>query len=138
MQDSMERPQHVPVMQEDLSITEIVNSLLHYAYTTGASDIHIDPESNRVRVRVRIDGMLHEAYVVPKKIQHEIVSRIKVLAGLRLDVQNAAQDGRFRMAFHDQAGTEEEIDIRVSVIPAHYGEKTVLRLLTQPVQAFTL
>ncbi len=126
------------MVHEDVSITEIVNSILQHAYTAHASDIHIDPSAHRVRVRVRIDGILSDIVVVPKKIQHEIVSRIKVLAGLRLDVQNAAQDGRFRMALHNQAGTEEEIDIRVSVIPAHYGEKTVLRLLTQPVQAFTL
>ena len=134
----MERLSQIPVVHEDVSITEIVNSILQHAYTAHASDIHIDPSAHRVRVRVRIDGILSDIVVVPKKIQHEIVSRIKVLAGLRLDVQNAAQDGRFRMALHNQAGTEEEIDIRVSVIPAHYGEKTVLRLLTQPVQAFTL
>ncbi|MES2059842.1 MAG: GspE/PulE family protein [Patescibacteria group bacterium] len=110
---------------EGVSVTGIVDALINKAHDSKASDIHIDPTSKDLRVRLRIDGVLHDLHRFPQSIQSEIISRIKVLSGLRTDEHQATQDGRFR---HDFEGGECA-DIRVSIIPTHYGENAVLRLL---------
>ena len=79
-----------------LSIINIIDQLIKYACSIHASDIHIDPLEKTVRVRFRIDGVLEDAHSLPKEIHSEIISRIKVLSGLRTDEHHAAQDGRFR------------------------------------------
>src|SRR3989338_10297388 len=93
----------------DISIINLVDSLIEKAYKSGASDIHIDPRNKEVRVRLRIDGVLQDTYVFPKNIHSEVISRIKVLARLRTDEHQATQDGRFRHIFSDN----EFIDMRV-------------------------
>src|SRR5437667_353093 len=78
------------------SIIHLFDCLIEKAQATGASDIHIDPGQNRVRVRLRIDGVLQDVYEFPKTIHAEVISRIKVVARLRTDEHQATQDGRFR------------------------------------------
>jgi type IV pilus assembly protein PilB len=117
----------------DASVITLVNLLIEEAYKTGASDIHIDPQPESVRVRFRIDGALQDETPLPKLIHSEIISRIKILANLRTDEHQVPQDGRFRIAL----GTNS-IDVRVSVVPTYYGENVVLRLLTDQNQGFTL
>lgn len=119
---------------EELSIIDLVDALLETAYNLRASDIHIDPEEKRLRVRLRIDGVLHDSFIFPKDIQSEVITRIKVLSGLRTDEHQAAQDGRFRTITKDKT----PIDIRISITPTYYGENAALRLLVEKGEKFTL
>ena len=77
------------------SIIKLVDLALEYAFLSRTSDIHIDPESGKLIMRLRIDGVLRDSFVFPKELQPEIIARIKVLSGLRTDEHQAAQDGRF-------------------------------------------
>lgn len=118
----------------NLSIINLVNYVIEYAHHLNASDIHIDPTDNDVRIRFRIDGVLTDAFIFPRQILDEVTSRIKVLANLRTDEHQAAQDGRFRNIMED-AGP---VDIRASIIPSYYGESVVLRLLAESAEQFDL
>ena len=111
--------------EKGASIVDLVNELISVAYNERASDIHINPNEKTVRMRFRIDGVLLEKITCDKNIHSEIISRIKVLAGLRTDEHQAAQDGRFRITTQDN----KTIDIRVSITPTYFGENAVLRLL---------
>lgn len=111
--------------EKGASIVDLVNELIVVAYSERASDIHINPNEKSVRMRFRIDGVLLEKITCDKNIHPEIISRIKVLAGLRTDEHQAAQDGRFRIITIDN----KTIDIRVSITPTYFGENAVLRLL---------
>jgi len=117
-----------------ISIIRLIDALIEHAYRARASDIHIDPSPSKVRVRFRIDGVLQDTYTFPKNISGEVVSRIKVLAGLRTDEHQTAQDGRFRNKISD----ENTVDVRVSVVPTYHGENAVLRLLGDKAEAYTL
>jgi len=117
-----------------ISIINVVDLLIKHAHKLRASDIHIDPSPDSVRIRLRIDGVLQDIFSLPKDIHSEIISRIKILTGLRTDEHQAAQDGRFR-SLGDKDGI---IDIRVSIVPTYYGENAVLRLLTDQSETFTL
>lgn len=119
---------------EATSIIALVDSLVEESYDLRASDVHIDPNAKEVRVRLRIDGVLHDTFTFPKEIQSEVVTRIKVLAGLRTDEHQVPQDGRFRVIREEGA----PIDIRVSIAPTYYGENIVLRLLSEQADKFTL
>src|SRR3989338_1430279 len=122
------------IMQGEMTTTEVVNAIVESAYAAHASDVHIDPEAARVRVRMRVDGILHDTLALPKAMHQEMISRIQVLAGLRSDEHASAQDGRFRLSIPES----EDIDLRVSITPTYHGENAALRLLTQQSQAFTL
>jgi type IV pilus assembly protein PilB len=112
------------VLHDIRSIIELVDSLFAYAYTRGASDIHIDPTGFGVQIRLRIDGVLHEIDTLSADIHDELIARIKILAGLRTDIHFVPQDGRFGFAYG-----LKNFDIRVSIVPTHHGENAVLRLL---------
>ena len=118
----------------DVSIIDLVDALVRQAHLLRASDIHIDPTDSAVKVRVRIDGVLHEKFLLSKNIHSEIISRIKVLAWLRTDEHQAAQDGRFRIVGEGAV----PIDVRVSITPTYYGENAVLRLLIDLPEQHTL
>ncbi len=107
------------------SIVRLVDALVAWAHGSGASDIHVVPERGDVRVRFRIDGVLRDVLTLPASLHAEFISRIKVLAALRTDEHQAAQDGRFRA----EVGGEP-VDVRVSVAPTYHGENVVLRLLS--------
>ncbi len=112
------------VVIKEAPVAKIVNSILEFAIKGRASDIHIEPEENRVRVRYRIDGILYEKLSLPKTIQDSIISRIKILAGMKIDEKRIPQDGRFSF----KVGAEE-VDLRVSTLPTVRGEKVVMRIL---------
>lgn len=114
----------------EISIIRLVDGLIAHAFESRASDIHIDPEGGKMRVRLRIDGVLHDAFIVPKEIQSEVITRIKVLSGLRTDEHQAAQDGRFKIPIANVG----YVDVRVSIAPTYYGENAVLRILSQRTQ----
>ncbi len=120
---------------KDVSIINLVDSLIEKAHVSRVSDIHIDPSIQNVKVRFRIDGVLQEAFLFPKTIHGEIISRIKVLAKLRTDEHQATQDGRFRHSFTE---TGEFVDLRVSIVPTYHGENVVMRLLSDKAESFSL
>ncbi len=119
----------------NLSTINLVDYLIEKAHTSRASDIHIDPTAQNVRVRLRIDGVLQETCSFPKQNHNEIIARIKVLSRLRTDEHQNPQDGRFRQ---NLPGVKTDIDIRVSITPTYYGESVVLRLLSDREEYFSL
>lgn len=109
---------------EDAPVTKIVATILHYATEGGASDIHIEPQGDRVRVRFRVDGVLGTSLVLPAKVHSATVARIKILSNVRLDEKRKPQDGRFSAKIEGR-----RIDFRVSTFPSYYGEKVEMRIL---------
>lgn len=105
-------------------IAEIVRNILDFAVRSRASDIHIEPQEKTTRVRYRIDGILQEKLSVPKPLHDSLVSRIKILSGLKIDEKRVPQDGRFNFS-----EASEDVDLRVSTLPTAWGEKVVMRLL---------
>lgn len=120
-------------LAEDLPVIRIVDTLLKHAVLQDASDIHIEQMEFEVVVRYRIDGMLHDAMILPKMAGPSIIARIKVLSNLKLDEKRLPQDGRFRIELNG-----EKISFRVSILPTYFGEKVVMRLLRESVSGFTL
>ncbi len=120
-------------LAEDLPVIRIVDTLLKHAVLQDASDIHIEQTEFEVVVRYRIDGMLHDAMLLPKVAGPSIIARIKVLSNLKLDEKRLPQDGRFRIDLNS-----EKVSFRVSVLPTYFGEKIVMRLLRESVSGFSL
>lgn len=118
---------------QDAPIAKIVNLIIDYGYEDRSSDIHIEPQEKDTLVRFRVDGILHDVLNLPKKLHDQIVTRIKVLSSLRTDEHMAPQDGKMRVELE-----EEDLDIRVSILPIVYGEKVVLRLLSSHFRQFSL
>ena len=118
---------------EDLPVVRIVDTLIKHAILQNASDIHIEPMEEQVLVRYRIDGLLHDAMVLPKQAGPSISARIKVLSNLKLDEKRLPQDGRFKVDM-----SNEKVSFRVSILPTYYGEKLVMRLLRESISGFTL
>ena len=111
---------------EDISIIKIVNKLLQFGHINKASDIHVEPYEDKTMIRFRIDGMLHDIVSIPKSLHELVVMRIKILSRLRTDEHQAAQDGKLRLKYDGQ-----KLDVRVSIVPIIYGEKVVMRLLSE-------
>lgn len=109
---------------KEAPIAKIVTTILEYAVKGRASDVHIEPQELKTRVRYRIDGILQEKLVLPKGIHEALVSRIKILSGMKIDEKRVPQDGRFTF----KIGQEED-DLRISTLPTVHGEKVVMRLL---------
>lgn len=105
-------------------VVRLINSLIRQALKMGASDIHIEPFENRIRVRVRIDGDLQEILTPSKHSESAIVTRVKIIAGMNIAEKRIPQDGRIEMKIDDST-----IDLRISVLPTVYGEKIVMRIL---------
>lgn len=120
-------------LADDVPMIRIVDTLLKHAILQNASDIHIEPQELQLLVRYRIDGLLHDAMILPKNMAPSIAARIKVLSSLKLDEKRLPQDGRFKI---DSDG--EKVSFRVSTLPTYYGEKIVMRLLRDSVSGFTL
>ncbi len=113
-------------------ITKIVAVILRHALENRASDIHIEPIEEKVKVRFRVDGALYTGLVLPKAIQPAVASRIKILSNLKIDEIRIPQDGRFHSVIDNK-----KIDFRVSTFPTSFGEKVVLRLLDPSVGLMT-
>ncbi len=119
-----DNPEHLRDMASEAPIVRLVNHLISRAVDVGASDIHIEPLKKLVKVRYRIDGVLHDQDDLPKKFQAAIASRIKLMARMNIAEMRLPQDGRIKFKL-----TKKEIDIRVSSLPTVFGESLVLRLL---------
>lgn len=115
---------------EDIDIakttpTNLMEVVLASAFALGASDVHFEVEEKKVKIRLRVDGLLHDIFEkLPLKNYGAIVSRVKLLAGMKINVRSEAQDGRFTISFG-----KKEIEIRVSAIPSEFGENIVMRIL---------
>lgn len=114
----------VMTMNRTFKISKILEVVLAGAFAVNASDVHIEPEAEKVRIRFRLDGVLHDITDVDSETHALMMSRIKLLSGLKLNIHDAAQDGRYSVVLKNQ-----EIEIRTSVIPNAYGETAVMRLL---------
>ena len=118
--------QYVPIIK-------MVNNIIDRALTQNASDIHLQPSSDKIIIRFRIDGLLQQIVELPKEILPALIARIKIIANLKIDEHRRPQDSRFSYVFN-----EREVAIRVSIIPTLHGSKIVLRLLDMEQKKFTL
>jgi len=116
----------IKALAEEAPIIRIVNSLIIQAINDGASDIHVEPQRRNVRIRYRIDGVLHEVMTVPKYVHPPLISRIKIMAELDIAERRLPQDGRIPIRHKGR-----NYDLRVSVVPSMNGEKAVMRILDQ-------
>ncbi|OIP76000.1 MAG: hypothetical protein AUK06_00915 [Parcubacteria group bacterium CG2_30_36_18] len=111
-------------LAEEAPITKIVAVILRHAVDGGASDIHIEPTREKLRVRFRLLGILHSSIILPIRIHPAVISRIKILSDLKIDETRIPQDGRFSTKINDK-----DIDFRVSTFPTTLGEKVAIRVL---------
>lgn len=118
---------------EDSPIAQTVNLIIDYGVKNSASDIHIEPRENFVLIRYRMDGILKEANKLPRKVLGALVSRIKILANLKIDEHRAPQDGRFKISINNHIYA-----LRVSTLPIIDGEKVVMRILDESSRPATL
>jgi type IV pilus assembly protein PilB len=126
-------PKAMQNLVQDAPITRALNAILDYAAQSRASDIHIEPREKELKIRYRIDGILQEAMTLPKNIEPALISRIKILANLRIDEHRIPQDGQFQIS-----STGREIDLRIAISPVVWGEQVVIRLLDKSGTVLTL
>jgi type IV pilus assembly protein PilB len=122
--EEVEVPSTVEVISEDSPVVRYVNLLVAQAISDGASDIHLEPAEHDLRVRYRIDGVLHEAQSAPKAIQSQVISRVKILSEMDIAERRKPQDGRLSVT---ESG--KTVDLRVATLPTVWGEKVVMRVL---------
>src|SRR5437867_353172 len=115
---------HLGELVEDAPIVKLVNMLITQAVQDRASDIHIEPQEKDIRVRYRIDGVLHEVMRTQKSVQSGLISRLKIMADINIAERRIPQDGRVSLTVN-----QKPIDLRVATLPTAYGEKLVLRIL---------
>lgn len=120
-----EREESEVIKEVEAPIVKLVNGIFINAIKAGASDIHIEPYENSLRVRYRVDGVMHTTMSLPTKIKNALTSRIKIMSKLDIAERRLPQDGRIKL----KLGRNREIDFRVSTLPTLFGEKTVLRIL---------
>jgi len=123
-EEAMADLEHLRDMASEAPVIRLVNAMIAEAIEQRASDIHIEPMESSFRVRFRVDGILHIRLILPKEIGPAVISRIKILANLKIDEKRKPQDGRFRMIMGKKG-----IDFRVSTLPVIEGEKIVMRIL---------
>ncbi|HAS8133846.1 TPA: MSHA biogenesis protein MshE, partial [Vibrio vulnificus] len=111
---------------DEVTVVKLINSMFEDAIQVGASDIHIEPDANVLRLRQRIDGVLHETLLNEVNIAPALVLRLKLMANLDISEKRLPQDGRFNIRSKGQS-----VDIRMSTMPVQYGESVVMRLLNQ-------
>ena len=111
-------------VSEGAPVIRLVNAIITRAIASRASDIHIEPERSRVRIRYRVDGLLQEAMIMPKDLQHPFVSRLKIISNMDIAERRAPQDGRLTLKT-----SSGEYDFRISTYPSLYGENVVIRIL---------
>ncbi len=117
-------PQDIETVVQDSPVSKVLTAMLEYAATHRASDIHIEPHEKELRIRCRIDGVLREMMKLPKATEPPIVSRIKILANLKIDEHRIPQDGQFSVMV-----SKRPIDLRIAISPVVWGEQVVIRLL---------
>ena len=119
---------------DEIPTTKLLNIIVVGAIKLEASDIHLEPERDEIKLRYRIDGVLHEVVRISNDVYPHIMSRIKILSKMMLNVYDIAQDGRFSIKLDEK----RTMDVRVSVLPGNYGENVVLRLLNQDISSLAL
>ncbi len=124
--NSVDPAEKVEELASSIGTVAAVDSILESACTDHASDVHIEPQENFIRVRLRVDGLLEEKHVLPIKMHMPIVSRIKIISGMNIAERRSPQDGRFSVKIHGDL-----LECRTSSYPTVYGEKIVIRLLTK-------
>jgi len=130
---------NIPAFKEKIKtsligrLTEVLEIILGGAINLGASDIHIEPKEKETKLRIRIDGLLQDVFFIEKEIYQKLVSRIKLVSGLKLNIDDRPQDGRFSILIPEDATKAITktylIEIRTSTLPTEYGETIVLRIL---------
>lgn len=120
-------------MVQDAPITRALNAIMDYAIEARASDIHIEPRENELKIRFRVDGVLLDTMTLPKTIEPALISRIKILANLKIDEHRIPQDGQFQVT-----SKGKDVDLRIAIAPTVYGEEVVVRLLDKTNQTLTL
>ena len=123
----------VKTIVQDSPISKALSTILEYALKSRASDVHIEPLENSLKIRCRVDGMLREIMQLPKSIEPALVSRIKILSNLKIDEHRMPQDGQFTVKI---AG--KEVDLRIAVSPVIWGEQVVIRLLDKSGNTFNI
>ncbi|MCX7729603.1 MAG: ATPase, T2SS/T4P/T4SS family, partial [Candidatus Caldatribacterium sp.] len=118
------RIDQLKALGEEAPIIRVVNMIILQAIRSGASDIHIEPQENEVRIRFRIDGILHDITSTPIRVHPAIVSRVKILSRMNIAERRLPQDGRFQVTVDNRT-----VDFRVSSLPTIFGEKIVMRIL---------
>ena len=131
--DVSEKVNRIQMEHSSMSTSKIIEIVFGGALALNASDIHIEPEAVTTRIRYRLDGVLFDVCTVEKEISHHIVSRLKLLSGLKLNVRKESQDGRFTF----NIGTRD-VEVRSSVIPGAQGESIVMRLLDPDASSFKI
>jgi type IV pilus assembly protein PilB len=133
VQDEDEDLSKVKEITEDAPIVKYVNVLISQAIQDRASDIHLEPTENHLRVRYRIDGVMHEVMRSPKAIQSGVISRLKIMADIDITERRVPQDGRLSVTVHGKT-----VDLRVATLPTVWGEKVVMRVLDNSTARLTL
>jgi general secretion pathway protein E/type IV pilus assembly protein PilB len=133
LDDSSEELGDLERMAREATVIKFVNLILRQAVQDHASDVHVEPFEKTLRVRYRIDGVLHEISSPPKRLQPAVISRLKIMAGLDIAERRLPQDGRIKTKI-----VGREVDIRISTIPTLYGESVVLRLLDRSGMSYAL
>ncbi len=133
IQKSSFQSKDITKLGTDLPVIKILDTILEYASAESASDVHLEAAESEFLVRFRIDGVLHDILTLPKTIHPAIVARIKILSQLKIDEHRIPQDGRFKFKIN-----EAYIALRVSILPAFYGENIVLRILSESARPLAL
>ena len=123
----------VKTIVEDSPISQALSKILEYAVKTRASDIHVEPLENALKIRCRVDGVLREIMQLPKSIEPALVSRVKILSNLKIDEHRVPQDGQFAVKV-----SGKEVDLRIAISPVVWGEQIVIRLLDKSGNSFDL
>ncbi len=132
-EDAKREEGDIKTLVQDSPITRALNTILEYAIKSRASDVHIEPLENALKIRCRVDGVLREVMQLPKSLEPALVSRVKILSNLKIDEHRTPQDGQFTVKV---AG--KEVDLRIAISPVVWGEQVVIRLLDKSGTSFEL
>jgi len=132
-EEKAEEANDVKTIVQDSPISQALSKILEYAVKSRASDIHIEPLENALKIRCRVDGVLREIMQLPKSIEPALVSRVKILANLKIDEHRVPQDGQFTVKV-----ANKEVDLRIAISPVVWGEQIVIRLLDKSGNSFDL
>ncbi len=126
-------PKNMQNLVQDAPITRALNTILDYAVQQHASDIHIEPREEELKIRFRVDGILQDTMTLPKAVEPALISRIKILSNLKIDEHRIPQDGQFQITSQGH-----DIDLRIAIAPIVHGEQVVIRLLDKDSSILTL
>lgn len=132
-EQTKEQAKELQTLVQDAPITRALNTILEHAVSSGASDIHIEPREQELKIRYRIDGVLQEVMTLPKAAEPALISRVKILSNLKIDEHRIPQDGEFQIHFGGK-----DVDLRIAISPVVHGEQVVIRLLDKSSTMLTL